>query len=307
LALLVVLIGFILEADMEAGWVRSRGQHFAFIYREGEGFPILFLPGSGYSKKVFWNQFKSPVLSKRHLIALDLPGHGESSDALDPSSTYSYRGFAQSVLEFLEMSEIDKCIIAGWSLGGQVAIELIDSSPRIAGVMAFGAPPATTGPLGILSSMHFSRILLLASKPVFTHADAALFEQLTLAGFGRGRFLRDLLRVDSQMRSNVSRSVLFSRGQGQRQRVEQAATPVCFVNGEHEPLVRHGYMDRISSAALFGGKVHRIGDCGHAPFVERPEEFDLLLNQFADYVESHPANMPLALLNRPGFTKGLFV
>jgi pimeloyl-ACP methyl ester carboxylesterase len=280
---------------LQSGIVWKNGQRIAYVFREGEGIPILFIPGSGYSKMVFWKQFESPVLRQKHLIALDLPGHGESSDARDPGSTYSYQGFAQSVREFLELAKVDRCIVAGWSLGGQVAIELIDSSPRIAGVMAFGAPPAMTGPMGLLLSMHISRILLLASKPVFTQTEAALFEQLTLAGHGDGRFVSDLLRVDRNMRPNVSRSVLFSRGTSQRKRLEQAASPVYLVNGEHEPLVRLSYMQSIRSPMLFAGRATTINDCGHAPFVERPELFDEMLIQFAGFVESQQATAPMQL------------
>lgn len=217
---------------------------------------------------------------------MDLPGHGESSNAIDPGRTYSYRGLAESVLLFIELLGLERCIVAGWSLGGQAAIELVDNSKRIAGVMAFGAPPAPSGPLGLILSMHVSRILLLAGKPVFSDEDAIYFESATLAGHGHGRFLQDLHRVDPLMRPCVSRSILLSRGGSQRNLVEKTTTSVFLLNGENEPLVRNSYMKRLSGPALYGGKAHILHDCGHAPFVEKPDEFNSLLDQFAVHIEA---------------------
>lgn len=251
------------------------------------GLPIIFLHGSGFSSQVFKGQLQNGVLQDRRLIALDMPGHGNSSDAKDPKLTYSYAGFASIVNQFIVKLGIEKCIIAGWSLGGQVAIEMLDSAPHVAGVFAFGAAPAHNGPLGLIRSMHFCKVLLLAGKGQHTLDDAILFERECLHGYGNGRFLENLLRVDPRMRPLISKSIMLGGGTSQRQRVEHSRTPICLLHAMNDGLIRANYMQTIGGEALYSGSTIMLDDCGHAPFLENPKKFNDLLHQFADDVENN--------------------
>lgn len=258
----------------------------SFSERAGEGMPIIFLHGNGFGKHVFDEQFTCSALQGRHLISVDLPGHGNSSNASDPKLAYSYAGLAQIINQFIKRLGHEKCIIAGWSLGGQIAIEMIDSADHVAGVMAFGAAPAQNGPLGLMRSMHFCRVMLLTGKARHTIDDAMFFEQSALLGYGNGRFMENLLGVDEELRPTLSRSVLMRSGVSQREIVEQSQTPIYLMQGAQDELIRTNYMQGLQSDMLYGGKVHILDDCGHAPFVENPDRFNVLLAQFADDVEA---------------------
>ncbi|RLA00888.1 MAG: alpha/beta hydrolase, partial [Gammaproteobacteria bacterium] len=45
---------------------------------------LLFIHGNSSSKSVFSKQLSSDLAKKYRLIALDLPGHGDSDNALNP-------------------------------------------------------------------------------------------------------------------------------------------------------------------------------------------------------------------------------
>ncbi|MEM9278451.1 MAG: alpha/beta hydrolase [Pseudomonadota bacterium] len=249
-----------------------------------EGYPVIFLHGNGFSKEVFKRQFASPHLKHLRLIALDMPGHGKSSDAIDPQHSYTFSGFADEVLDFINHKKIEKCVVAGWSLGGQVALELIDSSPCIEGVFAFGAPPAPAGSLGLMRSMKLSRSLLLAGKSKFSEADAHHFEKMSFGELADGSFIKDMLRTDPEMRPTLSKSLLRPKGISQQERFSNSSTPVCLLHGAKDPLVKTAYMQSLSSPMLFGGKTAILEDAGHAPFMETQTEFDLLLSFFCKWV-----------------------
>ena len=258
----------------------------AYSERTGEKLPIVFVHGSGFSKDVFKLQFESRQLSGHHLFAIDLPGHGDSADANDPSAVYSYAGLASVVTDFIERLNIDRCLLVGWSLGGHVAYDMLDTVPQVAGVMAFGAPPAVGGPLGIIRSLHISKNLLLISKAKFTRADAERFERVCLDGHFAGEFVETLCRTDEKMRPCLSRSVMASTGQGQKKRVESARTPICLLQGRHDPVSRTGYMQAFPGQNLFAGRCIIFDESGHAPFVDAADKFDCLLAQFADFAEA---------------------
>jgi pimeloyl-ACP methyl ester carboxylesterase len=254
--------------------------------REGDHIPVIMLHGSGFSQEVFDQQFDSDQLVGNSLIAVDLPGHGASPDAVDAQATYSYAGFAAAIADFITWLGIEHCIVAGWSLGGQVALEMIDSMPQVAGVMAFGAPPAPAGPLRILRSMHYSVDLLLAAKARMTHADATRFEKAAIGAHAKGQFVDTILRTDEKMRPHLSKSIMKSEGRSQKQRVENAHIPVCLLHCDQDHFVRTNYMRSVTGPTLFGGKTIIFKGTGHAPFIEEQARFDLLLSNFVDAVEA---------------------
>src|ERR1700754_647042 len=124
-----------LETSHGAIAVEERGQR---------GIPVLMLHGNSFCREVFRHQFAGRVAARGHrLIAMDFPGHGQSSDALDPMRTYTRPGLADAAVEVLQKLEIEEAVIVGWSLGGHVAIEMIARFPALRGLMIVGSPPVS--------------------------------------------------------------------------------------------------------------------------------------------------------------------
>lgn len=249
-----------------------------------EGFPVVLLHGNSFSKDVFTNQLTAKELQNFRLIALDLPGHGHSSAAIDPEQTYSYEGFAMEMLDFLAEMNIDECVIAGWSLGGHVGLEMINRSPRVSGVFAFGAPPAPNGPLGLIRSMRFSKMLLLCGKAKFSEEDARYYETGGLGSQAHGTHVKAILQTDMLMRSTLSRNLLRASGVSQRERFENSTVPVKLLHGSEDQLVRTPYMAGLKSSMLVGGTTEIVQGAGHAPFFEKPEVFNRALAEFCNGV-----------------------
>lgn len=107
----------------------------------------------------------SSIVAHRSLL-LDLPGHGASTDAPDPETSYTQAGYAAAALEALHAmgvlpptNERGGVVVMGWSLGGHVALEMVaadearmarekaadaTASPKrwVKGIMIVGTPPA---------------------------------------------------------------------------------------------------------------------------------------------------------------------
>jgi pimeloyl-ACP methyl ester carboxylesterase len=60
------------------------------------------LHGNSSCKEAFDRQLNGALGDEFRLIAIDLPGHGASSDAADPNRTYSFPGYAEAAIAVLE-------------------------------------------------------------------------------------------------------------------------------------------------------------------------------------------------------------
>ncbi|CAN7649569.1 alpha/beta fold hydrolase [Mesorhizobium caraganae] len=257
----------------------------------GSGMPIVMIHGSGSSRAVFARQFDSPLADAHRLIAFDLPGHGESSDARDPATAYTITGLAQTTARLLDSLGIDRAIIFGWSLGGHVAIELASFHHAVNGLVLTGAPPVSRGPLGMLRGFHANWDMLLTSKKVYSERDIERFEALCFGDTASPSFREAIRRTDGRLRAGVTRSMFAGKGADQKQVVEHAPFPVAVINGEHDPLVRLSYFETVAYASLWE-QCHVIPDAGHAPFWERPNLFNPLLSRYAETVVKQSAATP---------------
>lgn len=255
----------------------------------GSGFPVVLLHGAGASKEVFERQFESSLSSDFRLIAIDLPGHGQSSDAFDPAVTYTISGLAECLDEVLDQIGIKRAALFGWSLGGHIAVEMMASRPSVAGIMLTGAPPVPLGPIGMLRGFYFTLDTLLASKRDFTQRNAERYAQLCYGDGADPRFVRSILRADGRARTGVSASMMRGDGVDQRWAVQHARVPVAIVNGTEDPLVRLSYIAGLGIDMLWENEPVFIVDTGHAPFWEKPDVFNPILARFLHDIAAREA------------------
>ncbi|MGN0486941.1 MAG: alpha/beta fold hydrolase [Acutalibacteraceae bacterium] len=86
----------------------------------GEGDPVLLLHGWGSNIKLFENTINI-LAQKYQVLAMDMPGFGESDEPKEPWSVDDYVDF---VLKFLQDYSFEKITLLGHSFGGRVIIKL---------------------------------------------------------------------------------------------------------------------------------------------------------------------------------------
>ncbi|MDP4119855.1 MAG: alpha/beta hydrolase [Bacillota bacterium] len=111
--------------------------------RQGSGETVLILHGWGCNVKVY--ESMTQLMSKKYeVIALDLPGFGETDEPKAPFSVGDYADFVQ---KFIKAIGVQKTILLGHSLGGRIIIKIMSSGkvdfevPKIILVDAAGIRP----------------------------------------------------------------------------------------------------------------------------------------------------------------------
>ncbi|WP_210466648.1 alpha/beta fold hydrolase [Rufibacter roseolus] len=92
----------------------------------GTGPALVFLHGFCESKDV-WTDFTKPLVHQFRVIALDLPGHGESPGTQD----FSMENQARQVQETLQALQVEKCLLIGHSMGGYVSLAIAELFPEL--------------------------------------------------------------------------------------------------------------------------------------------------------------------------------
>ena len=265
---------------------RVRETDIRLTESNGSGLPLVMIHGSGSNRQIFNKQFHSPLADRFRLIAMDLPGHGESGDADSPATDYTLPGLARSVGELLAAMEIKRAAVFGWSLGGHIAIELASTNPVVAGMMISGAPPIGHGPIGTLLAFRITFELMLASKESFTDGDVARFARLCFGENVNDDHLRSIRRADGRMRKIMFGSMMSGRCADEKKFVQTSPIPIAMVNGAEDPFFRMKYVAGLRYAKLWDGLCHVIPDAGHAAFSENPEIFNAMLMRFCDELAS---------------------
>ena len=265
-----------------------------------DGLPIVFLHGSGSSRQVFQRQMTDPRLAEFRLISIDLPGHGDSEDAIEPADAYTSVGLADAVADVITALRIDRYVLCGWSLGGHVAIEMMGRFDGIAGAVLAGAPPVSKGILGMLRGFHPSFDLFLASKQSFSARDIDRFLSLCFADAALPSFRSALVRADGRLRAIFSNAMMKGKGEDQRRVIEQVDVPIAFINGSHDPFIRSSYLSTLHVPMLFRQQPQVIESAGHAPFWETPDAFNALLESFLEDVQRNEIARLKALRHAAG-------
>ncbi len=91
-------------------------------HRAGNGEPLVLIHGLGSQWQV-WRPLFELLTPQRDVIAVDLPGFGDSP-ALADGDTPTPQRFAEVVIETMDELGLDRPVVGGNSLGGWVALEV---------------------------------------------------------------------------------------------------------------------------------------------------------------------------------------
>ncbi len=253
----------------------------AVLESGGAHLPLVLLHGNSMCKEVFLPQLESSLGDVYRLIAMDLPGHGASANARDPQKTYLLSGHADAVIETLHAMGIERAAFYGWSLGGHIVMEIMHRSSLVAGAMFTGAPPVRPGYAGFLEGFIPHPAFEILNKDGLTDDEIATLAH-TLAGPDAPVCVAPAIaRADARARLILFQSIADNANEDERAIVEGARIPLAFVDGEHEPLAKLSYIDEIAAtASLWPGGAVRLPGVGHAPALESPATFNMLLLRF---------------------------
>ncbi len=251
--------------------------------------PVLLIHGNSSCSCVFRKQLDAGLSNVYRLIAVDLPGHGHSEDATDADRTYTLPGLAGAVSEVLEYIGVSKPVVLGWSLGGHVAIEMLALSSKMQALLLCGTPPVgkLEGKNNMAEGFNHSPRSLPAHDRSMEEIEARSFVDRIFRERGNRLLVKAAMRTDGRFRRRLVESSFEGLGVNQRSIVETAQIPIAVINGAEDSLIKADFFRQVAFPNLWEDNIHRIESAGHAPFWERPNEFNQLFGRFLSFTRKH--------------------
>jgi len=252
-----------------------------YTSNQGTGSALIFIHGNSLSSKSFEKQLNSPILRKFNITAIDLPGHGNSMRADNPSREYSVSSLAQAVVEFISSKFHESVILVGHSLGGHVAIEVAAQLKILKGLVFFGTPPVSSPidiPNGFLPTESFS----YAFQDNLNEYKLNKMCRLNLGdSFEYDNMLKnDILNTDKSFRGCLGTSVGKGEFADEIMIVNELKIPVAVFHGELDQVVNIDYIKKLDIPNLWKSEIQIIKNSPHLSHYVNPNEFNTLLNKF---------------------------
>jgi pyruvate dehydrogenase E2 component (dihydrolipoamide acetyltransferase) len=231
--------------------------------RVGEGSTVVLIHGFGGDLDNWLFNLDS-LAESNEVIALDLPGHGQSSlTVAEPSVD----GLASFVWSFLDVIGVDSAALIGHSMGGAVVARMAGQQPeRVAGLVLIA--PAGLG--AEINQTYIDGFVTARSKREMKAVAPLLFADENQVG---PKLIEGLLRYKRMdgvipLLSEL-RDVWFTGG---RQHVDVLADlsvkPTAVIWGEDDQIIPADH----AAAAVGLASITVVKDAGHMVQMEQPRE-----------------------------------
>jgi pimeloyl-ACP methyl ester carboxylesterase len=249
--------------------------------------PLLLLHGTSASLHT-WDGWARALKTDRRVVRIDLPAFGLTGPWSGAYAGQPYRGenYARFVRDVMDHLKLQRVVLVGNSLGGEVAWRLAALAPErvqrlvlvdtaglrfTPGVVPLAWQVARLPVLGRLSEWLLTRALVrqgLASvvgDPArITNAQVERYYRLTLRAGNRAALVQRLRSV--------------SPGQGV-ERIEGLGQPTLVLWGGRDRLIPPEVGERVA-ASISGSRLVRFDDLGHIPHEEDPARTVAVVRDF---------------------------
>ena len=264
-----------------------RGTEDGFLMSElhvevnGNGPDLVLLHGWGLNVRV-WDGLVAELRDRFRLIAVDLPGHGKS-----PWVPGRITPAEQAWLLYSTLTPIsNRYSLLGWSLGGQIALDLAAAMPaQIEKLVLVATTPRFTAAADWPYGMKLEVITKMAAQLREDYRGTVrdfldLQVRGSLDGAGVVEKMRQALSVHGEAKPEALEAGLNTLATSDlRATVPHVRTRTLVIAGQNDRITAPG-ASQVLAATLPDARYVEMRRAAHAPFLSHLKEFTAAVEQF---------------------------
>lgn len=242
------------------------------VHVSGAGAPLVFVHGFTTTAE-FWREQTQAFSPHFKVIRINLPGHGISPRP--EGREYTIEAFANDVFEVFRALEIDSAVLVGLSMGGTVAQVFTLSHPdQVRALVLVGATPH-----GLGEDVNADNVLKAIEESGVVSASQNVIER----SFGRTASSELVVFAKQEVAQTpafVARQAITSlNASDSREHLSNIRVPTLVVVGD-EDIITPPAESAVLAKGIPDCRLEVVGDAGHFPMLEQPEEFNRVLGEF---------------------------
>src|SRR5882757_5867098 len=252
-----------------------------YIEINGSGPDLVLLHGWGLNIRV-WDGLVQELGDRFRMIAVDLPGHGRSAWGAGGGTPAEQAWLIHTTLA----SVSNRYSLLGWSLGGQIALDLAAAMPgQIDKLVLVAATPrfaeSADWPYGMKPAVITNLATQLRQNYRQTVRD---FLELQVRGSIEGgsvlEQLRHALFIHGEARPEALEAGLNTLATSDlRLTLPHVKVPTLVIAGQHDRITAPA-ASRVLAQALPDARYVEMRRAAHAPFLSHRKEFAALVDKF---------------------------
>jgi pimeloyl-ACP methyl ester carboxylesterase len=241
------------------------------LLRGGRGEPLLILHGAGGNRG--WLQYIQALAQRFQVIVPDHPGFGTSDR---PEWIASIPDLACFYLWALEDLGLPRVRVIGFSMGGWLAAEMAVMCPQLFECMALVGAAGVKPTAGEIADIFLMSPQEMAAQMFYDPKQAPEYEQL----YGRELTAeeQDILARNREMAARITWKP-YMHDPRLPSLLRRLRLPTLIVWGRQDALVPVN-CGEIYHHNIRGSRLVIMEQCGHAPQVEKPQEFLNIVSEF---------------------------
>jgi pimeloyl-ACP methyl ester carboxylesterase len=250
---------------------------------------LVFIHGASNDHSVWTMQARYLAHHGYPVVAVDLPGHGQSQG---PALT-TIEAMAQWLAQLLTQLQIDDCVLIGHSMGSLVALEVaLQKKPTGLALLGSAVPmPVSEKLLGLIrtdAQLAMQQINFWSASTINTHPGNP--------GPGFSTYVQNLRLMQRQgapvLLNDFVACNQYQGASATLANLRRQSTPTIVITGANDRMTPASAAQKLVASLGEHAQLHLLTQCGHALMAEQPHQvLHLLASWLAQTLTTVPSQL----------------
>lgn len=250
--------------------IEINGENIDYLDSGSGKISLLFIHG-GFIHKGYWKKQLNFFATDYHVVAPDLPGHGNSSSG---RTKWTIQDCANIIISFIERLSLENVIIIGHSIGSDIMLETASAGKNVIGIIGIDC----LKDVGTEPCEDDVRQLIQDLNNDFAGAIEKFAEQILLSPDTDPGITERITNDLRGMTPEIGIALLkesFGYIQREAELLKELEFKLHLVNSTYSPTDK----DKLKKHVGSGYEIYSVKGTCHYPMIENPKDFNKSLEK----------------------------